>query len=71
MIGFISYILIKIETRRNIMRKSKKVLSVILSLSMAFSMSLIQPNYQVKADNSYSVLDANDNGKEEDRKSVV
>ena len=32
------------------MRKSKKVLSVILSLSMAFSMSLIQPNYQVKAD---------------------
>ena len=47
------------------MRKSKKVLSVILSLSMAFSMSLIQPNYQVKADNSYSVLDANDNGKEE------
>ena len=40
------------------MRKSKKVLSVILSLSMAFSMSLIQPNYQVKADNSYSVLDA-------------
>lgn len=38
------------------MRKSKKVLSVILSLSMAFSMSLIQPNYQVKADNSYSVL---------------
>ena len=44
------------------MRKSKKVLSVILSLSMAFSMSLIQPNYQVKADNSYSVLDANDNG---------
>ena len=47
------------------MRKSKKVLSVILSLSMAFSMSLIQPNYQVKADNSYSVLDAKDNGKEE------
>lgn len=50
------------------MRKSKKVLSVILSLSMAFSMSLIQPNYQVKADNSYSVLDANDNGKEEGAK---
>ena len=47
------------------MKKSKKVLSVILSLSMAFSMSLIQPNYQVKADNSYSVLDSNDNGKEE------
>ena len=47
------------------MRKSKKVLSVILSLSMAFSMSLIQPNYQAKADNSYSVLDSNDNGKEE------
>ena len=46
------------------MRKSKKFLSVVLSLSMAFSMSLIQPNYQVKADNGYSVLSTNDNEKE-------
>ena len=30
------------------MRNQKKVLSVILSLSMAFSMSLIQPNLSGK-----------------------